>query len=405
MDRIVIVGGGQAAGQAAASLRQEGFEGELVLFCDESRLPYQRPPLSKQYLSGEIGVERVQLRPEKFYADNNVTLRLGERVVGIEPDKHTIELEGGVRESYDKLILATGSRVRRLDQLPGATQGGIHYLRTVDDADGIRTALETAKRVVVVGGGYIGLEVASVAVTAGASVVVLEAESRLLARVATEQLASFYTRVHREHGVDIRTNAMATNFAGDGQVRGVVLSDGTEHEADMVVVGVGIVPNIELAEGAGIACDNGITVDEYCRTSAADVLAAGDCTSHPSALLGRNIRLESVPNAMEQARVAAAAVCGTLKPYTAEPWFWSDQYDLKLQMAGFADGADEHVTRGDPDSGAFITFHLRAGVVVGADAVNSVREFLACRKLVATGATPDLAKLADTGIPVKELVG
>lgn len=404
MDRIIIVGGGQAAGQAAASLRQEGFEGELLLFSDEARLPYQRPPLSKQYLSGEQGEDRVALRPEKFYADNNVTLRLGEAVQAIDVGAKEVVLSSGERESYAKLIIATGSRVRRLDALPGGTLAGVHYLRTVEDADGIRAGMGEGKNVVVVGGGYIGLEVASVAVGGGANVTVLEAEQRLLARVATPELAAFYTNVHTERGVAIRTNAKVTGFLGDGTATGVQLEDGTELPADAIVVGVGIMPNVELAEAAGIVCDNGIQVDEYCRTSAEDVFAAGDCTSHPNALLGRNIRLESVPNAMEQARVAAAAACGTLKPYTAEPWFWSDQYDIKLQMAGFPEGADDHCTRGNPSDGAFITFHLKGGVVVGADAVNSVREFLACRKLVATGAAPTKEQLTDASVPVKELL-
>jgi 3-phenylpropionate/trans-cinnamate dioxygenase ferredoxin reductase subunit len=405
MDRIVIVGGGQAAGQACASLRQEGFEGALTLVSAESRAPYQRPPLSKHYLSGEHDIDRVALRPEKFYEDNNVELVLGVAVSKLDCSAHEVTLDDGRTLEYGKLILATGSRVRRLDDLPGADLGGIHYLRTVEDADGIREGLAEARSVVIVGGGYIGLEVASVASQSGTAVTLLEAEDRILARVATEQLSAFFARVHTERGVTIRTNAAVTGFAGATAVAGVTLADGTEVPADLVVIGVGIVPNVELAQAAGIRCDNGVVVDEHCRTSIDDVLAAGDCTSHPSALLGRNIRLESVPNAMEQARVAAAAACGNLKSYNAEPWFWSDQYDLKLQMTGFAEGADGQVIRGDPADNQFITFHLRGGVVVGADAVNSVREFLPCRKLVATGASPDLASLADTSIPVKDLVG
>ena len=405
MDRIIIVGGGQAAGQTAASLRQEGFGGELLLICDEARPPYQRPPLSKQYLSGEHGPERVPLRPEKFYQDNDVELVLSTLVTKLNVQAHEVELADGRTLGFSKLVLATGSRVRRLDRLAGAGLGGIHYLRTVEDSDGIKVGLENAKDVVIVGGGYIGLEVASVAAGSSATVSVLEAESRILARVATAELAAFYARIHTEHGVAIKTHAEVTGFCGSDVVQAVSLGDGTEMPADLVVVGVGIVPNIELAEAAGLQCDNGIVVDEHCRTSADDIFAAGDCTSHPSALLGRHIRLESVPNAIEQARVAAAAACGTLKPYTAEPWFWSDQYDLKLQMVGFADGADAHHTRGDPAENQFITFHMREGVVIGADAVNSVREFLACRKLVATGAKPDPLRLSDPSVPVKELLG
>ena len=363
-------------------------------------------------MSGDHDLDRIQLRPEKFYSDNAVDLILGIQVEKLDCAAHRLSLSDGRMMEYDKLIMATGSRVRRLDHLPGADLGGIHYLRTVEDADSIRESMGNAQNIVIVGGGYIGLEVASVAVdissavSPGAtSVTILEAQSRILARVATEQLSNFFARIHTDRGVSITTNASVTVFTGEGSITGVTLADGTVVPADLAVIGVGIVPNVEVAEAAGIQCDNGIIVDEYCRTSGEDVLAAGDCASHPSPLLGRNIRLESVPNAMEQARIAAAAACGNLKPYTAEPWFWSDQYDLKLQMTGFAESADTHITRGDEKSNQFITFHLRDGVVVGADAVNSVRDFLPCRKLVAAGAKPDPTSLVDVSVSVKDLVG
>ncbi len=405
MERVIIVGGGQAAGQAAASLRQEGYEGAVLMLTEEGHIPYQRPPLSKQFLAGEQDIERVYLRPEKFYADNNVEIRTDARVEKLDLDGHQLSLAGGESLEFSKLILATGARVRRLENFPGGELDGVAYLRTLDDAQALKDALSKAQNLVVVGGGYIGLEVAAVAVAAGASVTVLEMMSRILQRVATPQLSDFYTNTHTAHGVSIKTDAKAVEFIGEnGALTGVQLEDGTVLPADLVVVGIGVLPNVELAEAAGLACDNGIVVDAQCATSHPDVFAAGDCTNHPNSFAGKNIRLESVPNAMEQARVAAAMVCGKDKTYESEPWFWSDQYDVKLQMAGFSEGADSQVQRGDLASGAGITFHLKGGVVIGADAINSVRDFLACRKLVAGKVAPDVTKLADPEVPLKELV-
>lgn len=405
MDRVIIVGGGQAAGQAAASLRQEGYEGEVMMLTEESHIPYQRPPLSKQYLAGEQPLERVYLRPEKFYADNQVEILTDHCVTALDLAAKTLSVGTATPLEFAHLILATGSRVRRLEDFPGAELDGVGYLRTIADADQIRRALATAKNMVVVGGGYIGLEVAAVARQAGLSVTVLEMMPRLLQRVATEQLSSFYQRTHEAHGVVIRTGAKAAEFSGSGgRVRAVVLDDGTSIPADIVVVGIGIVPNVELAKAAGLQCDDGIVVDASCRTSQPQVYAAGDCTNHPNAYAGKHIRLESVPNAMEQARVAAAMICGKEKAYESEPWFWSDQYDVRLQMAGFSEGADQHIARGDLQDGAGITFHLRDGVVIGADAINSVRDFMSCRKLVATRAMPDANQLADPDVVLKDLL-
>lgn len=405
MSRVIIVGGGQAAGQAAASLRQEGYEGEVVMFCEEPHLPYQRPPLSKQYLAGEQDVDRVVLRPEKFYADNHVDCRLNERVASIDAHGRVVATEGGSTLAFDHLVLATGSRVRKLENFPGGDLDGVVYLRTLSDADVLKDKLETAERAVIVGGGYIGLEVAAVAVEKGLSVTVLEMMPRILQRVATPQLSDFYTTTHADKGVELRTEAKAQEFAGaDGSVTAVVLEGGERIEADLVVVGIGVVPNVELAEAAGLDCADGIVVDASCKTSEDNIYAVGDCTNHPNVYAGANIRLESVPNAMEQARVAAAMICGNEKVYASEPWFWSDQYDVKLQMAGFTEGADSAVTRGDPTSGAFITFHLKDGVVIGVEAINSVRDFLNCRKLVAGRLAPDPAKLSDPDVPLKELL-
>ena len=295
--------------------------------------------------------------------------------------------------------------MRRLDGMPGAELEGVHYLRTVENSDRIRAAMEGAERAVVFGGGYIGLEVASVAVEAGLGVTVVETLPRLLSRVATARLAAFYADLHRSRGVDLRLGTAVTGFRGEGgTVRAVALADGSEVPADVVVVGIGIEPVTDLARAAGIDCDNGIAVDSGCRTSAPDVFAAGDCTSHPNAFFGRRVRLESVPNAMEQGRVAAATMLGEDRSYESEPWFWSDQHGVRLQMAGLSEGADQTVTRGEFGGDSFITFHLRGGVLIGADAVNGVREFIFCRRLIAARGRPDPAALADPSVPVKTLL-
>ena len=394
---IVIVGAGHAAGQAAASIRQEGFEGDITILGDEPHIPYQRPPLSKQYLQGEQGIDRVYLRPEKFYADKNITVRTGVTVESIDRQNKTLATTDG-EVAYEKLLLATGSRARQLD-VPGADLDGIHYLRTINDVDAIRGALESPKKVVIVGGGYIGLEVAAVCVDTGHEVTVVEMEDRILARVTTPEMSAFYHGLHAGKGVNIVTGVRVSSFVGDdGHVRHVTCSDGTSFAADLVVIGVGIIPNVELAQDAGLECDNGIVVDERAQTSDPDIFAAGDCTNHPNALLDRRLRLESVPNAMEQSRVAAANMLGGDKTYSSFPWFWSDQYDLKLQMVGFSTDADQAVYRGDPASQEFAVFYFKDGRVVAADAVNSAREFMVARQLVGKAADPDALANPDTDL-------
>ena len=402
MERIVIVGAGHAAGQAAASLRQEGYEGEIVIIGDEPHLPYQRPPLSKQYLLGEHGLERgVYLRPEKFYTDKNVEVRVGVTVTAIDTAAKTVTTNDGDTIGYSKLLIATGSRPRILN-IPGSDLDGIFYMRTIADVDRIKAAMETAKNMVIVGGGYIGLEVASVAVTHGLQVSVLEMESRILQRVTTPEMSEFYHQLHTSRGVNILTETTVSGFEGEnGKVTGVLSGD-KSIPADIVVVGIGIVPNVEIAAEAGLEVDNGIVVDDHCRASAPDVYAAGDCTNHPSPLLGRRLRLESVPNAMEQARVAAANMCGGDKIYDAVPWFWSDQYELKLQMVGFSSDGDTQVVRGDKSANQFAVFYLKDGKVVAVDAVNSPREFMVCKQLY--GKPVDPALLADPETDLKSLM-
>ncbi len=402
MTAMVIVGAGHAAGQAAASLRQEGYDGDIVIIGDEPHIPYQRPPLSKQYLAGEHGLEKVYLRPARFYEDKGVSVKTGVHVDAIDTAEKTVTTDAGETIGYDKLLLATGGRPRRLT-IPGYDLRGIHYLRGIDDVDSIREEMAPGRKLVIVGGGYIGLEVAAVAVEHGLEVHVLEMEQRILQRVTTERMSAYYHQLHESRGVHIHTGAAVTAFKGSGHVAGVICGDdGEEYPADIVIVGIGIIPNTEVAQAAGIECSNGIVVDDHCRTSAPDVFAAGDCTNHPNALLDRRLRLESVPNAMEQARVAASNMCGGDKTYASIPWFWSDQYELKLQMVGFSADGDVEVVRGEPDANQFAVFYLKDGRLVAADAVNSPKEFMVCRQLV--GKPVDAAALADPDTDLKTLL-
>ncbi len=401
MAGIVIVGAGHAAGQAAASLRQAKYEGEIILIGDESHIPYQRPPLSKQYLAGEHGMERVYLRPEKFYADRDITVKVDTRVESIDTAAKNVTTDQAETIEYENLLIATGSRPRIL-HIDGGDLPGIFYFRTVADVDAIRAQMSAGKKLVIVGGGYIGLEVASVGVTSGLEVHVLEMEERILQRVTTPEMSRYYHDLHSTRGVHIHTSTTVSGFTGDGQVSGVVCGAETI-AADLVIVGIGIIPNTEIAEAAGIDCDNGILVNDHCETSVPGVYAAGDCTNHPNPLLDRRLRLESVPNAMEQARVVAANICGGDKTYASYPWFWSDQYELKLQMVGFSADGDTQIVRGDMAKHRFAVFYLKDGAMVAADAVNSPKEFMICKQLI--GKNVDPATLADPTIDLKSLLG
>jgi 3-phenylpropionate/trans-cinnamate dioxygenase ferredoxin reductase subunit len=400
MSGIVIIGGGQAAGQAAASLRQEGFEGQITILGDEQQAPYQRPPLSKAYLSGELGMDRVLVRPEKFYIDKEIALHTSTRVEAIDRTAKSVTTTSGNSFEYDKLLIATGSRPRILN-IPGSDLGGIHYLRTVNDVDGIRDAMKSAKKLCIVGGGYIGLEVAAVAVSAGMDVTVLEMESRILQRVTTPEMSEYYHALHSGRGVNLLVDTGVSGFEGDTNVSKVLCGD-TSVDADLVIVGIGIIPNVELAEAAGLEIGNGIIVDDHCQTSDPDIYAAGDCTNHPNPILDRRLRLESVPNAMEQARVACANMLGGDKNYASIPWFWSDQYGLKLQMVGFSSDGDESVLRGDKATDQFAVFYLKDGCVVAVDAVNSPKEFMVCKQLY--GKQVDPTSLSDTSVELKTLL-
>jgi len=357
--------------------------------------------LSKKFLSGELERERLLLRSPHFYEQARVETRLGVRVTAIDRTDRRLRLSDGGELVYDKLLLCVGSRPRLLDS-PGHDLAGIHYLRTIADVEAIRGDLPGARRLVVVGAGYVGLEAAASARHLGLEVTVLEMADRPMNRVVAPELSAFYTRRHEREGVQIRCNTSVTAFEGDGRVQAVVC--GSERfPADLVIVGVGILPDVSLAAAAGIRCENGVWVDEQCRTSDPNIFAAGDCTNHPSVRYGRRVRLESVDNAVEQGKTAAANMCGRPARHEHVPWFWSDQYDVKLQIAGLSEGYDQAIVRGDPDSGGFGLYYLRQGELLAVDAVNSPRDFMTGKKWIAERKHPDPAKLADTTLDLKTI--
>ncbi len=401
-ERLLVIGAGHAAGQLVSTLRHKGYPGRILLVGEERYVPYQRPPLSKKFLAGELDLARLYFKPGSFYDEAGVDLRLGERVASLDVATREATLSGGERLGWDRCVIATGSRVRRL-AVPGAALEGVHYLRTIDDVLGIRHAFRPGARLVTIGAGYIGLEVAAVATEAGLRVCVLEMAERVMSRVVSPTVSDFYAEEHRRHGVELKLGEGVTSLDGGDAVTHVVTASGERVPADLVVVGVGIEPVTGIAEAAGLACDDGIEVDENCRTSAPDVYAIGDCTRHPSRIYGRRLRLESVPNALEQAKTAAAALCGEDQPYDEVPWFWSDQYDLKLQIAGLSEGHDQMVIRGRPADRSFACFYLAGGRLIAVDAVNSPREFMLSKRLIAEGATPATDALADPEVSLKSL--
>ena len=400
---IVIVGGGQAAAQAILTLRQKKFAGRITLVGEEELPPYQRPPLSKKYLAGELARERLFLRPLAFYEKNGVEMRLGVRAEELEPDSRRVRLDDGGTLEYDGLLLATGSRVRRL-KIPGSDLPGIHYVRNVADVDRISEAIAPGNRLVVVGAGYIGLEVAAVAVSRGLKVTVLEAVDRVMARVVCPEVSQFYFDYHTRSGVDIRCGTMIDGFVGNGRVESVCAASGEQFPCDLAIVGIGIEPVVEPASSAGLTCENGIRVDEFARTDDRAIVAAGDCTHHPSLLYGHRVRLESVQNAIDQAKVAAASLLGDEQAYDTVPWFWSDQYDVKLQIAGLSQNHDQVILRGDPLANSFAAFYLRDGNLQAVDAVNSPKEFMLGKRLVMQRAVPSPEQLADPAVDLAELL-
>lgn len=400
---IVIVGAGQAGGELAAELRQLGHTGRIVLIGEEDHLPYKRPPLSKGFLAGSMTVDQLFVRNQASFERANIEFIGNARVTRIDRSTKTVELADGRRIGYDKLALTTGGRPRVLS-LTGATKPNVFSLRVIADASLMQPLFVEGRNLVIIGGGYIGLEVAAVAIKKGLKVTVLEMAPRVLVRVTAPEVSTFYERVHREAGVDLRTGVKIEALEGEATVTAVLLADGSHVPVDFMIVGIGLIANTELAEAAGLAVDNGIVVDEYGHTSDPDIVAAGDCANRPSAFLGQRVRLESVQNAMDQARHAAHTLLGKPKHYDELPWFWSDQYDLKLQMCGVSTGYTELVLRGSTESRSFAAFYLRDGCLIAADTVSRPQEFVIAKKLVAAHARIAPELLRDETQPLKALL-
>ena len=406
----LVVGANQAGVQVAISLRELGYEEPITLLGAEPHLPYQRPPLSKAFLSGTAELASLAFRTEAFYDQQRITVVRGERVQALHLSGDGTVADGTAQTDhrmlrFDRLALAVGARPRRLT-VPGADLAGVCYLRDADDAVRLRRALESARDVVVIGGGFIGLEAASVARSAGKDVTVVEAADRLLPRAVAPAVSDFYRQAHQRRGTAVHLGAAVTALTGrGGRVTGVSLADGTELPADLVLVGIGIIPRTELAEGLGLECDGGIVVDRFARTSAPAVVAAGDCTVLPNPMTGDGlVRLESVQNAVGQAKVAAATLAGRPEPYTAVPWFWSDQYDLKLQIAGLSTGYDRAVVRGDLDSERFSVLYYGQERLLAVDAVNTPADYLTVRKALSQGDTIPADRAGDAATPLKSLL-
>jgi 3-phenylpropionate/trans-cinnamate dioxygenase ferredoxin reductase subunit len=401
-EKIVIAGAGHAAGQIITTLRQQKFEGQIVLIGDEPYLPYQRPPLSKKFLAGEMPAERLYVKPESFYEDPRIDLRLETTVTAIDREAKTVKIEDGDDIAYDKLVLSLGSRARTLP-VEGADLQRVHYLRSIADVESIRAELDIGRRLVIIGAGYIGLEVAAVARTLGLEVTVVEMADRVMSRVVSPEISDFYQIEHTNHGVKLRLSTTVVALHGKKRVKCVETGEGEEIPAEFVIIGVGILPNTEIAEQAGLDVNDGIVVNDRCQTSDPDIYAAGDCTSHPNDIYGRRLRLESVHNAVEQAKTAASNLCGKETRYSQVPWFWSDQYDLKLQIAGLSEGYDDVVIRGNPADRSFACVYLREGRLIAIDAVNAPRDFVHSKALIAARVLVSADKLADSGTLLKDL--
>jgi 3-phenylpropionate/trans-cinnamate dioxygenase ferredoxin reductase subunit len=405
---VVVVGAGQAGCQVIDSLRQSGYQGEIHLVGEEPYLPYQRPPLSKKFLSGEIPATRLGLRPEAFYEKHRVKTCLGRRATQLDVDQQKLSLNDGSVLHYDRLALCTGGRVLTLPT-PGADLKGVHYLRSIDDVNGIKQDLERARHIVIVGAGFIGLETAAVLAGMGkceddCSVTVVEMQERVMSRAVSPQISEFFQRLHAGHKVNIILRRGVMELTGTaGRVSAVELSSGERIPADLCIAGIGIVPDVSLAAQAGLECDNGILVDEYAVSSNPHVVAAGDCSNHPNALLGQRQRLESVHNAIEQAKTAAASIFGERKVYRQFPWFWSDQYDVKLQMVGISHDFDAVVTRGDPRQRQFSLFYFAGGRLIAVDSINRPADHIQARRLLNNQIPITPAQAGDLNVELKEL--
>ncbi len=399
MEHLVIVGAGQSAIQCITSLRKEDYPGLITLVGEEEHLPYQRPPLSKGFLEDTVSNERLYFKKLEFFVENKVQLKLGTKAEEIDIENNNIHLSDNTKLSFDKLVFATGSSVRKLD-FPGKDLNSIHYLRGLDDALSIKKDLQTRQNIVVVGAGYIGLEVAAIAAKQNKSVTVIEMADRVMNRTVDPQISDYYLKLHQKNGVTFKFNTSLKEIVGASNPEKVICSDGTEVKADMVIIGAGIMPNVELAENAGLSCDNGIVVNEFGKTDHANIYACGDCTNHPNKLLNKKIRLESVHNAMEQSKTVASSIINKSIEYNQIPWFWSDQYDHKLQIVGLSGEHDKVIMRGDMSEAKFMLLYTKDEKLIAVDAVNNSKEFLICKKLVANKVTikPDEISNPDTNL-------
>ena len=403
-DTCIVIGGSHASAQFVVSLRQGGWEGDIILIGDETDLPYHRPPLSKDFLSGSKELEDILIRPASVYENAKITLKLGTRVTSIDRKAKTVTTDKDEILSYDKLILATGARVRRLP-IEGADDPRVMYLRDTNDVRGIKSAIAKDKRAVIIGGGYIGLETAASMRKNGMEVTVLEAMDRILQRVTAPVMSDFYRRVHTEEGVVIAENEMAASIETTEKELVVHTKSGAKYPADIVIIGIGVIPNSELADEAGLEVGNGIVVNEYCQTGDEDIYAIGDVTWHFNPIYATHIRLESVPNATEQGKTAALHINGTEKAYNSLPWFWSDQFDLKLQIAGLSQGYDDIVIRGDHEgSRSFAAFYFNGDRLLAVDAVNAPREFMMSKMALTKGKTLDKSIIADIDGDLKSAI-
>ncbi|WP_427454248.1 NAD(P)/FAD-dependent oxidoreductase [Litorimonas sp. WD9-15] len=401
---VVIVGASHAASQLCVSLRQGGYAGSVTVIGDEAVLPYHRPPLSKDFLSGNKSLDDIFLRPESVYETADIEMKLATRVGAIDRHAKTVLTDEGETVAYDKLVLCTGARVRRLP-IAGEDLANVFYLRDSKDVLSIKSKVSAGRRAVIIGGGYIGLETAASLRQQAMEVTVLEAMPRILQRVTAPELSSFYKRIHREEGVDIREEVMASAIIESQSGLSVKTSTDEDFDADIVIIGIGVIPNVELAEVAGLDIGNGIAVNEFCQTSDPEIYAAGDVTWHHNPHYDCHLRLESVPNATEQAKTVGLHINGTEKPYDALPWFWSDQFDLKLQIAGLSDGYDELIIRGDiKGSRSFAAYYFKDGDLLAVDAVNAPRDFMFGRQVLTKGMELDRSRLADEVVPLKQLI-
>jgi 3-phenylpropionate/trans-cinnamate dioxygenase ferredoxin reductase subunit len=403
MEDLVIIGAGQSAIQCINSLKKEGYAGSITMIGEEEHLPYQRPPLSKGFLEDSVNKERLYFKKLDFFTENKIQLKLGTSANKVDLENKLVFLSDDTHLSFDKLVFATGSRVRKLD-FPGSNLSSIHYLRGLDDAESIKNDLERSKEVVVIGAGYIGLEVAAIAAKKNVTVSVIEMADRVMNRTVDPQISDYYLKLHQNNGVKFIFNNSLEEIKGSKKVESVLCSDGSEIKADMVIIGAGIIPNVELADQAGVFCDNGILVDEFGQTNYKNIYACGDCTSHPNKLLNKQLRLESVHNAMEQSKTVAFSALAKPLEYNQVPWFWSDQYDHKLQIVGLSGEHDNVVMRGNTKDQKFMLFYTKDNQLIAVDAVNNPKEFLICRKLVANKVKIKSEMISDINTNLNDLI-